>query len=101
MISLLQMDQTRIQKNQDSANATCYYKFGDTKEVQMDTNTKTSSMRLAPPTRATTSSAISVQEAKHVHLKVQLLILFEHLSVKIILSTDLSSESLFLAPIPL
>jgi len=67
----------------------------------MGTNAKTSSLRLAPPARAFTSSIISVQGVKLVHFKAQLLVLFEQLLVEIILSMVLFSESLYLFLVPL
>ena len=64
------MDQTHIPENQDSGKH-MLLQIWETKEVQMNTNTKTSGMQLAPPARATTSSAISVQGAKPDHFKLQ------------------------------
>ena len=54
-------------------------------------------MRLTPPARATNPMAILIQRAKHVHLKVQLLILLEQILEVIILLMDLFSEFLNMA----
>ena len=67
----------------------------------MDTNAKTSGLRLAPLAEATTSSAILFQGAEHVHFRAQLLVLFEQLPVEIIFLTNLFSESLYLTLVSL